>query len=67
MDSSPEYVVDTASGRGGVVEERYEGSVYLRPPGGGTQWATAPECLRRPTREELARARVLDTPVGGGR
>ncbi|WP_369383989.1 hypothetical protein [Streptomyces sp. cg36] len=63
---SPEYVVDTANGdRVGVVEERYEGSVYLRPPGGGTQWATAPQSLRRPTRHELMRARVLDTPVRG--
>ncbi|WHM37443.1 hypothetical protein [Streptomyces sp. BPTC-684] len=64
----PEYVVDTANGnRVGVVEERYEASVFLRPPGGGTQWATAPEFLRHLTREELAQARVLDTPVGGGR
>ncbi|MFD9567063.1 hypothetical protein [Streptomyces sp. NPDC059994] len=64
----PEYAADTANGdRIGVVESRYEGSVYLRPPGGGSQWATAPEALRHLTREELARARVFGTPVGGGR
>ncbi|MEU1072017.1 MULTISPECIES: hypothetical protein [unclassified Streptomyces] len=59
-----EYAVDTANNdRIGVVEGRFEGSVYLRPPGGGTQWATAPDALRPARLEELVRARVLNTPV----
>ncbi|GAA0623501.1 hypothetical protein [Streptomyces crystallinus] len=63
--ASPEYVADTANGdRIGVVRQRYEGSVYLRPPGGGTEWATAPEALRHLSPEELARVRVYETPVG---
>lgn len=64
--TSPEYVADTANDdRIGVVQWRDAGSVYLRPPGGGTEWATEPEALRRLTDGELAQARVLDTPVGG--
>ncbi|GGP51607.1 hypothetical protein ACFH04_01105 [Streptomyces noboritoensis] len=64
----PQYVVDTANdNKIGVVQWRYAGSVYLRPPGGGTEWATAPEALRHLTPEEMARARVFDTPIGGRR
>ncbi|MCX5385223.1 hypothetical protein [Streptomyces sp. NBC_00083] len=67
-ESPAEYAVDTANGnRVGVVQERFEGSVYLRPPGGGAGWATSPEALRPPTPAELARVRVLDTPVEGRR
>ncbi|MFF1479629.1 hypothetical protein ACFVYD_19070 [Streptomyces sp. NPDC058301] len=63
--TSPEYVADTANDdRIGVVQQRYEGSVYLRPPGGGTEWATAPEALRTLSPEELAQVRVFETPVG---
>ncbi|MEV6547536.1 hypothetical protein AB0M57_02360 [Streptomyces sp. NPDC051597] len=61
------YMADTANDdRIGVVQHRYEGSVYLRPPGGGTEWATSPTALRPLTPTELHRARVLDTPIGGG-
>ncbi|OAR25689.1 hypothetical protein A8W25_09025 [Streptomyces sp. ERV7] len=63
--ASPEYVADTANGdRIGIVRQRYEGSVYLCPPGGGTEWATAPEALRHLSPEELVRVRVFETPVG---
>ncbi|MFE9405532.1 hypothetical protein ACFYNY_27960 [Streptomyces sp. NPDC006530] len=59
-----EYAVDTANGnRIGVVQDRFDGSVYLRPPGGGVEWATPPEALRSPSVAELAQARVFDTPV----
>lgn len=66
-DDGTRYAVDTATGKVGVIQERYAGSVYLRPPGGGTEWAVPPERLRHLTREEEARVRVLDTPVGGRR
>lgn len=56
------YAVDS-DGRIGRVQERYAGSVYLRPPGGGREWAVAPESLRRPTNEEMAQVRVFTTPV----
>lgn len=59
-----EYAVETANNdRIGVVEGRCEGSVFLRPPGGGAQWATAPAALRPARPEELVRARVLSIPV----
>ncbi|WP_251066107.1 hypothetical protein [Streptomyces sp. ISL-36] len=45
------------------MDRRYEGSVYLRPPGGGREWAVPPEELREPTPEEFDQARVLTTPV----
>jgi hypothetical protein len=61
----PEYAVDTANDdKIGVVQERYAGSVYLRPPGGGTEWATAPESLRHLTDDELRQASLFETPVG---
>ncbi|MFE9411908.1 hypothetical protein ACFYN0_24435 [Streptomyces sp. NPDC006704] len=67
-ERAAEYAVDTANGdRIGVVQERFEGSVYLRPPGGGVEWTTRPEALRHPSATELVQARVLDTPVQGRR
>ncbi len=63
----PEYVKDSANGdRIGVVQERFAGSVYLRPPGGGVEWATRPEALRHLSEAELVQARVLNTPSGRG-
>ncbi|MDT9691363.1 hypothetical protein Q5762_24060 [Streptomyces sp. P9(2023)] len=56
------YAVD-ARGKLGRVTGRYPGSVYLRPPGGGREWAVPPEELRAPTETELAQVRVLITPV----
>ncbi|MER0447871.1 hypothetical protein ABR738_25515 [Streptomyces sp. Edi4] len=67
-ESTAEYAVDTANdNRIGVVQERFEGSVYLRPPGGGVEWTTRPEALRHPSATELVQAHVLDTPVQGRR
>ncbi|GAA4072302.1 MULTISPECIES: hypothetical protein [Streptomyces] len=63
-ESTAEYAVDTANdNRIGVVQERFEGSVYLRPPGGGVEWTTPPGAMRPLSPVELARVRVLDTPV----
>lgn len=56
------YAVDRA-GRLGRVTGSYLGSIYLRPPGGGREWSAAPEELQEPTTAELARARILSTPV----
>ncbi|AVH95884.1 MULTISPECIES: hypothetical protein [Streptomyces] len=59
------YVVDTSGGtlRFGRVTRRCEGSVFLRPPGGGAEWAASPERVRRPTDAEWAQIRVVTTPV----
>ncbi|WP_331446000.1 hypothetical protein [Streptomyces xanthochromogenes] len=63
-EEAVEYAVDTANGdRIGVVQERFAGSVYLRPPGGGVEWATRPEALRPLSAVELGRAQVLNSPV----
>ncbi|MGA5638067.1 hypothetical protein ACPCTN_04850 [Streptomyces cinereoruber] len=59
------FVADTGGGtvRLGQVSRTQSGSVYVRPPGGGAEWAAAPGDLRAPTEEEWARIRVLTTPV----
>ncbi|MFJ4869006.1 hypothetical protein [Streptomyces sp. NPDC088757] len=59
------YAVDTSDGafRFGRVTRCHEGSVFLRPPGGGAEWAASPEKVRRPTDDEWARIRVVTTPV----
>ncbi|WP_406507139.1 hypothetical protein [Streptomyces sp. NBC_00212] len=56
------YKVD-ASGRVGEVVGSYLGSVYLRPPGGGREWAVPPDKLRDPTPQELGQALMYSTPV----
>lgn len=67
-DDGTKYAVDTENGnKVGVIQRRYAGSVYLRPPGGGTEWATPPKALRHPTADELRQANILDTPIGGQR
>ncbi|MFE9117106.1 hypothetical protein [Streptomyces sp. NPDC007172] len=67
-EGTAEYAVDTANdNKIGVVQDRFEGSVYLRPPGGGVEWTTPPEALRHLSAAELAQAHVLDTPVEGRR
>ncbi|GAA0599783.1 hypothetical protein GCM10010394_31590 [Streptomyces crystallinus] len=58
------YAVDTTSGRIGEVRKLFEGSAYLVPPGGGAEWAVAPDKLRAPTNHEAFRARVWTRPVG---
>lgn len=57
------YAVDTDTNRLGQITARYSGSVFLRPPGGGREWAVAPDRLRPPTDTELRVARVYGTPV----
>ncbi|MEV8623507.1 hypothetical protein [Streptomyces sp. NPDC051079] len=58
------YVADTNNGtRLGKVVRTQAGRVYVSPPGGGAEWAAAPEDLRAPTEEEWLRIRVLTTPV----
>ncbi|MDT9690307.1 hypothetical protein Q5762_18565 [Streptomyces sp. P9(2023)] len=59
------FVVDTSEGavRLGRVTAHDGGALYLRPPGGGTEWITEPANLRPPTEGEWARIRVLTTPV----
>ncbi|MFE9123021.1 hypothetical protein [Streptomyces sp. NPDC007172] len=61
------YAVDRDTGRVGEIVGRYAGSVYLRPPGGGREWAVAPHRLRPPTELERRRAEIYGTPVGGER
>ncbi|MEF9881568.1 hypothetical protein [Streptomyces sp. P9-A4] len=56
------YAVD-GDGRIGRIVDRDEGSVYLRPPGGGREWTVAPETLRQPTSDEMTQVRVFTTPV----
>ncbi|MFE3688257.1 hypothetical protein ACFXPM_34190 [Streptomyces sp. NPDC059095] len=59
------YAVDVATGKVGEVMAEHPGSVYLRPPGGGREWAVAPAQLRPPTETELRAARIYDTPIAG--
>ncbi|MEU9099601.1 hypothetical protein [Streptomyces sp. NPDC048361] len=61
------YVVDMDTGRVGEIVGRYAGSVFMRPPGGGREWAVAPHRLRAPTEAERRRAEMYGTPVGGER
>ncbi|MFB7646984.1 hypothetical protein ACFC0S_30620 [Streptomyces sp. NPDC056084] len=56
------YKVD-ASGRIGEVVGSRPGSVCLRPPGGGREWAVPPDAQRDPNPSELERALILSTPV----
>lgn len=58
------YKVDGGGKVGEVVEQDPAGTVWLRPPGGGAEWAADPDDLRDPDSAELARARLLNTPVG---
>ncbi|WP_331445406.1 hypothetical protein [Streptomyces xanthochromogenes] len=41
--------------------------MFLRPPGGGREWAVAPDRLRPLTEPERRRAEIYGTPVGGER
>ncbi|MGW2300981.1 hypothetical protein [Streptomyces sp. NPDC001809] len=44
----------------------HEGGVlYLRPPGGGTEWCAEAPDLRPPTEAEWGTIRMLTTPVAG--
>jgi hypothetical protein len=55
-----ELVLDESSGRVGVVMDVLDGRVYLRPPGGGTEWEADPRNVRAAGPEEELRARVAE-------
>ncbi|MFI6690044.1 hypothetical protein [Streptomyces sp. NPDC050485] len=40
--SSMQYAVDMDTGNVGEIVAGHSGSVFLRPPGGGREWAVAP-------------------------
>ncbi|MBT2442222.1 hypothetical protein J7E93_19355 [Streptomyces sp. ISL-36] len=40
-----------------------DGTVYLRPLGGGAEWAASPGNLRPPTEDEWSSVRILTNPV----
>ncbi|GHB41776.1 hypothetical protein GCM10010331_31390 [Streptomyces xanthochromogenes] len=61
------YAVDMDTGSVGEIVSRHAGSVFLRPPGGGREWAVAPDRLRPLTEPERRRAEMYGTPVGGER
>ncbi|RSS44242.1 hypothetical protein [Streptomyces sp. WAC08241] len=65
VPTAKSYAVDTSGGasRFGKVTRCSEESVFLRPPGGGAEWAALPEKVRRPTDAEWAQIRVVTTPV----
>ncbi|MGW6023941.1 hypothetical protein [Streptomyces sp. NPDC055099] len=50
--------VDTATGRVGVVMERGSLFVYLRPPGGGTEWEAKHGSVRKADPHEELQAKV---------
>ncbi|MFI6417788.1 hypothetical protein ACIBG6_10350 [Streptomyces sp. NPDC050842] len=59
------FVADTGNGttRLGRVSRSQAGRIYLRPPGGGAEWAASPDDLRAPTEGEWSTIRTLTTPV----
>ncbi|MEV5279015.1 hypothetical protein [Streptomyces sp. NPDC051994] len=61
--SSRRFAVDHETETIGEIVAEYEGSVYLRPPGGGTEWSAPPDRVRPCTEAELRSARVLSTRV----
>ncbi|WMX46893.1 hypothetical protein [Streptomyces roseicoloratus] len=60
-----EFVADVSNGvtRLGRVTRHESGSVYVRPVGGGAEWAVSPGNLRPPTEGEWASVRILANPV----
>ncbi|MFC9791898.1 hypothetical protein ACFVJI_04565 [Streptomyces sp. NPDC127584] len=57
------YVMDTRTRRLGAVIADEGGALYLRPPGGGTEWCAEAAHLRPPTEAEWGTIRMLTTPV----
>ncbi|MEU9096415.1 hypothetical protein [Streptomyces sp. NPDC048361] len=64
--SPTQYAVDMDTNKLGEIMEAHHGSVFLRPPGGGREWAVTSSRLRPPTAAELRMARVYGTPVVTG-
>ncbi|WP_143196574.1 hypothetical protein [Streptomyces sp. MJM1172] len=58
------YMKDSHGKVGRVVETDPPGTVWLRAPGGGTEWPVSPDELAPLTPQELTQAHVLDTPAG---
>ncbi len=52
------FVMDERSSRPGEVMDVVSGRVYLRPPGGGTEWSALPIHLRPMDPHEDLSARV---------
>ncbi|MFI5795151.1 hypothetical protein [Streptomyces sp. NPDC051677] len=48
---------DTARDKFGEFRERLGGRVYLRPVGGGREWAASPDVVRQATYAETKRVR----------
>ncbi|MEV6727122.1 hypothetical protein AB0M94_40170 [Streptomyces xanthochromogenes] len=63
MSSTTHYAVDMDTDKVGEIMAEHPGSVFLRPPGGGREWAVAPHRLRPLTPTELRVARIYSTPV----
>ncbi|MFF4738302.1 hypothetical protein ACFY2W_20820 [Streptomyces sp. NPDC001262] len=63
--SSGRYAVDTRTNKLGERMGSEGPYVQLRPVGGGREWDCPPDELREATEDELKKAAVLGTPVGG--
>ncbi|MFC0847727.1 hypothetical protein ACFH04_29045 [Streptomyces noboritoensis] len=61
--TSRRFAVDKSTDAVGEIVAEYEGSVYLRPPGGGTEWSAPPHQVRPCTEAELRDAQALSRPV----
>lgn len=60
---SRRFAVDKGTDAVGEIVAEYEGSVYLRPPGGGIEWSAPPHQVRPCTEAELRNAQSLSAPV----
>lgn len=58
-----DLVSDKLTGRVGEYRGTVGGECYLRPPGGGIEWTTAPSNLGPPS-PELEYANPLGAPAG---
>ncbi|WP_229891460.1 hypothetical protein [Streptomyces mashuensis] len=56
--SRGDYVRDAKTGLVGIVMDLMAGQYWLRPVGGGQEWAARPADLREITQAELLSARV---------
>ncbi|MEV8524690.1 hypothetical protein AB0451_11170 [Streptomyces sp. NPDC052000] len=61
--NSRRFAVDQGTNAVGEIVAEYEGSVFLRPPGGGIEWSAPPDRVRPCTEAELRSAQVLSTRV----
>ncbi|MFF7639062.1 hypothetical protein [Streptomyces canus] len=61
------YVVDTSTGRSGVVMGHEGPYIQLRPYGGGREWDAAPEAVREATPAERPKITAAYRPADEGR